>query len=83
MPQQSQRRPRVTDLQPWQTDAPLDKSADLPLGWSAVRRLISRACERKQRGDPNFQKYVRVLRVLYPQIFKSLKTPLVSGSEEH
>ena len=33
MPQQSQRRPRVTDLQPWRTDAPLDKSADLPLGW--------------------------------------------------
>ena len=31
MPQQSQRRPRVTDLQPWQTDAPLDKPADLPL----------------------------------------------------
>jgi hypothetical protein len=27
MPQQSQRRPRVTDLQPWQTDAPLDKPA--------------------------------------------------------
>ena len=37
MPQQSQRRPRVTDLQLWQTDAPLDKPADLPLGWSAVR----------------------------------------------
>ena len=49
MPQQSQRRPRVTDLQPRQTDAPLDKPSDLPLGWSAVRRLISRACERKLR----------------------------------
>jgi hypothetical protein len=37
MQQQSQRRPRVRDLQPWQTEAPLDKPADLPLGWSAVR----------------------------------------------
>jgi hypothetical protein len=61
MPQQSQRRPRVTDLQPWQTGAPLDKSADLPLGWSCAD-LISRACERKlpkksmKTGvDPTFQ----------------------------
>ena len=27
MTQQSQRPPRVTDLQPWQTDAPPDKSS--------------------------------------------------------
>ena len=37
MTQQSQRPPRVTDLQPCQTDAPLDKSA--PSDSNALHRL--------------------------------------------
>ena len=38
MPQQSQRPPRVTDLQPWQTDAPLEDQPTCPGGggWSAT-----------------------------------------------
>jgi hypothetical protein len=78
MPQQSQIwRPRVTDLQPWQTDAPLDKSADLPLGRSAVRRLNSRACERKL---PKKQNDETGWPQVAPQIFKFLKPDLEMAS---
>ena len=57
MPQQGQRRPRVTDLQPWQlspkevqricetiTDAPLDKSAGPAPGVSLLGRLSAGPC---------------------------------------
>jgi hypothetical protein len=53
MPQQSPRRPRVTDLPPWQTDAPLDKSADLPPGVVGGAQIDFEGMRKKTAKEKN------------------------------
>jgi hypothetical protein len=62
MTQQSQRPPRVTDLQPWHTDAPPDKSSRTYLESVVVFGLHAdfegmrkKTAKEKKRGEPNFQ----------------------------